>query len=79
MKIISFEGIDGVGKSTVINEVYKKLKEKNKNCNLLWGKIFSNLFFITLIKKCEAEIIRLNKIFFLISNIGDNIATKIIK
>lgn len=31
MKIISFEGIDGVGKSTVINEVYKKLKAKNKN------------------------------------------------
>ena len=34
MKIISFEGIDGVGKSTVINEVYKKLKEKNKNVKL---------------------------------------------
>ena len=37
------------------------------------------LFFITLIKKCEAEIIRLNKIIFLISNIGDNIATKIVR
>lgn len=34
MKIISFEGIDGVGKSTVINEVYKKLKAKNKNVKL---------------------------------------------
>lgn len=34
MKIISFEGIDSVGKSTVINEVYKKLKAKNKNVKL---------------------------------------------
>ena len=34
MKIISFEGIDGVGKSTVINEIYKKLKAKNKNVKL---------------------------------------------
>ena len=34
MKIISFEGIDGVGKSTVIQEVYNKLKKQNKNVKL---------------------------------------------
>lgn len=34
MKIISFEGIDGVGKSTVINEIYERLKEKNKSVKL---------------------------------------------
>lgn len=34
MKIISFDGIDGVGKSTVINEIYERLKEKNKNVKL---------------------------------------------
>jgi dTMP kinase len=34
MKIISFEGIDGVGKSTIIQEVYNRLKKQNKNVKL---------------------------------------------
>lgn len=35
MKLISFEGIDGVGKSTVVNAVYEKLSIKGYNVCLL--------------------------------------------
>ena len=35
MKLISFEGIDGVGKSTVVTEVYEKLSIKGYNVCLL--------------------------------------------
>ena len=35
MKLISFEGIDGVGKSTVVDEVFNKLSIKGYNVYLL--------------------------------------------